>query len=71
MSIRTVAAAAAALSLAASPALAQSERTSAPTSETDELGRGSGLILAILAIAAIIVGIVIVADGGNDGPISA
>lgn len=70
MSIRTVAAAAAALSLAASPALAQTERTSAPAAETNEIGSGSGLILAILAVAAIIAGIIILADS-NDDAISA
>lgn len=71
MSIRTLAATAAALSLMASPAVAQAERTTAPASETSELANGSGLVLAILAIAAIIAGIIIVADGGNDDPLSA
>lgn len=70
MSIRTVVAAAAALGLAASPAIAQSERSSAPTGETDEFRGGSSLVLAILAIAAIIAGIIIAVDGDDDGPLS-
>lgn len=78
MKFRNLLAATAALSMAASPALAQSDfRTAAPVSgesgfagggETD----GSAIILAILAAAAIITGIIIAAGGGNDDdPISA
>jgi hypothetical protein len=76
MKFRTLLAATAALSLAASPALAQSsagvERVSAPVSQDEsEMGGGSGIILAILAAAAVIAGIIIATDNGDDEPISA
>lgn len=76
MKFRNLLAATAALSLVASPALAQSssnvERISAPVAQDEsELEGGSGIILAILAAAAIIAGIIIAADGGEDDPISA
>ncbi|GEM_PF-2441893 len=83
MKFRNLLAATAALSMAASPALAQSDfRTSAPVSgESNFVGGGGGggdqtdgsaIILAILAAAAIITGIIIAAGGGNDDdPISA
>ena len=64
MKLRNVAVATAALSLVASPAVAQAERTSAPASEESEL-RGSGMVLAILAVAAIIAGIIILVDDDN------
>lgn len=73
MKFRTLAAATAALSLATAPAVAQStvSRTAAPvSSEKSEVG-GTGVILGILAAAAIIAGIIIAADGGSDNPISA
>jgi hypothetical protein len=69
MKFRSIAAAAAALSFAASPAMAQAERATAPTSKKDELG-GPSIILAILAVAAIIAGIVIAADSGDDSAVS-
>lgn len=61
----------AALALVAAPAFAQADRTSEPQADAQQIGTGSGLVLAILAIAAIIAGIVIAADGGNDTPLSA
>jgi hypothetical protein len=69
MTFRNIAAAAAALTLAASPAMAQAERTSAPTEETAEMG-GSSLILAILAIAAVVIGVIIAADNGDGDVVS-
>lgn len=71
MKFRTLAAAAAAVSLAAAPAVAQSNvsRDAAPVAGESEVG-GSGVILGVLAAAAIIAGIIIAADGGNDEPIS-
>ncbi|MDZ4306426.1 hypothetical protein [Allopontixanthobacter sp.] len=75
MKFRNLLAATAALSLAASPALAQSasaDRVSAPVAqEESDLEGGSGIIIAILAAAAVIAGIIIAADGGDDEPISA
>lgn len=67
MKFRTLAAATAALTLAASPAMAQADRSSAPAGDAEELGGGS-LVIAILAIAAIIAGIIIAADGGSTSP---
>ncbi len=65
MKIRTLAAAAAILLLATSPAIAEVSlaRTSAPVEGESELG--SGALLGALALAAIIGGIVILADGDN------
>lgn len=76
MKFRNVLAATAALSLIASPALAQTsataDRVSAPVAQGEsELEGGSGIIIAILAAAAVIAGIVIASDGGDDEPISA
>ena len=70
MKIRNLAAAAAALTLVAAPAVAQSapERSAAPAEEGSEL-TGSSWILAILAFAAIIGAIVIAVDGDDD-PVS-
>ncbi|MFZ9396140.1 MAG: hypothetical protein ACO25F_08795 [Erythrobacter sp.] len=71
MKIRTIAAAAAVLSLATAPAIAEASlaRTSAPVEGESEMGGGSGLLIAILAAAAVIGGIVIAADGDDD-PVS-
>lgn len=77
MKFRNLLAATAALSLAASPALAQNSVAieSAPVAQSEsQLGGeagGSSIILAILAAAAIIGAIIIAADGGDDEPISA
>jgi hypothetical protein len=70
MKFRNLLAASAAVSLAVSPALAQSadaDRAAAPVADESELGGdsgGAGIILAILAAAAIIAGIIIA--GGNE-----
>lgn len=70
MKFRNLLAATAAVSLAVSPALAQTanaDRTAAPVAEESEFGGesgGAGIILALLAAAAIIAGIVIA--GGNE-----
>lgn len=70
MKIRTMAAAAAALSLAAAPAVAEVsfDRASAPVEGESELGGGA--ILGALAIAAIIAGIVIAASDEDTDPVS-
>lgn len=68
MKIRTLALATAAVSLAASPAIAEAayERANAPVENESELEGGTSIILAILAAAAIIGGIIIAADD-DDG----
>ncbi|MCL4672844.1 MAG: hypothetical protein KJZ64_07890 [Sphingomonadaceae bacterium] len=79
MKIRTMLAATAALSMAATPVLANAapaiERAAAPVAGESDFGgeqSGEAIILAILAIAAIIAGIVVAAGSGNDdNPISA
>ncbi|MXP45162.1 hypothetical protein [Allopontixanthobacter sediminis] len=76
MKFRNLLAATAALSLAASPALAAPsasvDRVSAPVAqEESDLEGGSGIIIALLAAAAVIAGIVIAAGGNDDDPISA
>ncbi|MEP3050242.1 MAG: hypothetical protein ABJP48_11750 [Erythrobacter sp.] len=73
MKIRTIVAATAALSLAATPAIAEAsfDRAGAPVEGESELEGGSGIIIAILAAAAVIAGIIVVADGDDDEPFSA
>ncbi len=74
MKFRNLVAATAALSLAASPAIAQSavsaDRASAPVEGESKMAGGSGVVIAILAAAAVIAGIVIAVDGGDDDPVS-
>ena len=73
MKFRNVALATAAVSLAASPAIAEAafDRSTAPVEGESELEGGSGILIAILAAAAIIAGIIIAADdGGEDIPTS-
>lgn len=78
MKFRNLLAATAAVSLAASPALAQSgnaDRASAPAAKENRLGgsgdgSGAGIILALLAAAAIIAGIVVAAGNEDDTPTS-
>lgn len=72
MKIRNLALATAAVSLAASPAIAEVafERSAAPVEGESNLEGGSGIIIAVLAAAAVIAGIIIVADDGDDAPAS-
>lgn len=79
MKFRNLLAATAAVSLAASPAMAQkaqttqADRAAAPVKKDSELGGkagGAGIILAILAAAAIIGGIVIAGSNKSDTPAS-
>lgn len=71
-------AAVAAASLVSAPVFAQAvqpvstpvERTGAATSDESDLEGGSGIIIAVLAAAAIIAGIIIAADGSDDTPTS-
>ena len=76
MKFRNLFAATAAVSLAASPAVAQSveaDRAAAPVEGESRLGGdggGAGIILALLAAAAIIAGIIIASDNDDDTPAS-
>ncbi|MFA9199622.1 MAG: hypothetical protein ACEQR8_00325 [Cypionkella sp.] len=67
MKFRTLAAAAAALSFAAAPVVAQAapQRTAAPVEEGSDL-RGSGWVLGILALAAFIAAIIIATKDEDD-----
>ena len=71
MKARNILAATAALTLAAAPAIAQSQidRASAPVAGESE-AIGSGVILGVLALAAIIAGIVVAADSSEEFPAS-
>lgn len=72
MKFRNLALATAAVSLAASPAIAEAafERTGAPVEGESELEGEGGIIIALLAAAAVIAGIIILADDGEDLPTS-
>ena len=72
MKARNILAGAAALTLAAAPAIAEVNlaRAAAPVAGESE-ATGTGIVLGILALAAIIAGIVIAAQGGDDVPTSA
>jgi len=73
MKFRNLALATAALSLAASPAIAEAafERTVAPVEAESEIQGSSGILIAVLAGAAIIGGIILIADNDDDDPVSA
>ena len=76
MKFRNLLAATAVASLAVSPALAQApaaDRASAPVAGESQFGGdgdGAGIIIALLAAAAIIAGIIIAADNKDDTPVS-
>ncbi|MEL7689152.1 hypothetical protein [Citromicrobium bathyomarinum] len=72
MKARNILAGAAALTLAAAPAIAEVnlDRAAAPVAGESE-ATGTGIVLGILALAAIIAGIIIAADGSDDVPTSA
>ncbi|SIN89603.1 hypothetical protein SAMN02745824_2207 [Parasphingorhabdus marina DSM 22363] len=55
---------------AVQPVSSQVERVGAATSDESELEGGSGIIIAVLAAAAVIAGIIIAADGSDDTPTS-
>jgi predicted transporter len=68
MKFRTMAAAVAALSLATSPAMAQSvDRVSAPVSQESEMG-GSSTLLLVLAVVLFGAGIFFLVDNDDDDP---
>jgi hypothetical protein len=71
MRLGPFASAVAAISLAAGPVAAQTVERGSPASadEQDQLG-GPSIILAILALAAIIAGIVIAAGSDDDSAVS-
>lgn len=69
MKFRTLAAAAAVTTMVAAPVIA-ADRPAAPVSGESEMG--GSIILGLLAAAAIIAGIYIAVDSGNeDDPVSA
>lgn len=72
MKFRNVLAAAAAVSLAAAPAVADNSfaRNAAPVKGESEVG-GGGTLLGIFAAIAIIGGIIIAADGSDNEALSA
>ncbi len=74
MKFRTIALATAALSLAATPAIATVafERSSAPSEDASEIeGSGTGLIAGLFAAAAVIGGIIVISDNEqDDAPVS-
>ena len=71
MKIRTIALATAALSLAASPAIAQAvfERATAPI-EGESVDGNNTILFALLGGAAVIGGIIAASGGGDDEPTS-
>ena len=72
MTLRKFALATAAASLAIAPVAAQAapaSRASAPTTEDSELV-GSNMILLAIAAVAIVVGIILLADNGDDDAVS-
>jgi hypothetical protein len=69
----------AAAALAIAPVAAQAQSANAPTVERSakpvskkagQMEGGSGVLLGLLAAAAVIAGIVIAVDGGDDDPVS-
>jgi hypothetical protein len=68
MKFRTLAAAAAVATMGAVPAIA-ADRTAAPVSGESEMG--GSIVIALLAAAAVIAGIIIAVDSGDDEPVSA
>ena len=72
MKARNILAGTAALTLAAAPAIAQVDldRAAAPVAGESD-ATGTGVVLGVLALAAIIAGIVIAADDSEDFPVSA
>lgn len=72
MKLRNLIAAAAALSLAASPALAEAstDRAAAPVSDASELAGDTTALFGILALVGLIAAVIIVADNDDDEAVS-
>ncbi len=75
MTFRNIALATAALSLAASPAIAEAafDRSVAPIDGENALGGdndGSGILIGLLAAAAVVGGIIILADDDENDAVS-
>ncbi len=70
MKFRTLAAATAAVTLAAAPAVAQFERASAPIEGEAEMGGENTVLYSLLAIAAFAGAVYLITDSDDD-PISA
>ena len=69
MKIRNLAAVAAAATLVSAPVVA-AERSAAPVEGESELAGGVGVVIGVLAAAAIITAVVIAADAGDDDAVS-
>ena len=71
MKIRTLALAAAVLSLAAAPAIAQADltRSIAPVEGENELA-APGVVIGILAAVAVVAGVAVAATGDGDNSVS-
>jgi len=72
MKIRTIALAAGAFSLIASPAIAEAafDRANAPVEGESELAGGASFLFAILGAAAVVGGIIVASGGDDDSPTS-
>ena len=72
MKIRTLALATAALSLVATPAIAEAafDRSIAPIEGENELEGGSTLLFALLGAAAVVGGIIVASSNDDDTPTS-
>lgn len=69
MKFRNLAAVAAIATMTAAPVVA-ADRSAAPIEDESELAGGAGIIVAILAAAAIIGAIYIAVDNGDDDAVS-
>ena len=68
---KTLIAAVASLGMVATPALAQAQRADAPVEASEQLEGENGVLIAILAAAAVIAGIIILLEGDSeDEPVS-
>ena len=63
-------AATATIGLVATPALAQAERVGAPIEASEQLEGENGVLIAILAAAAVIAGLIILLEDDTDEPAS-
>lgn len=69
MKFRFLAAAAAAVTMAATPAIA-ADRVSAPVEGESEIGGGVSIIVGLLAAAAVVLGVIVAVDDNDDSAVS-